>query len=68
MMHAGTYDTRPVTLDPGLTLMAVRAGRRPHAHFPFLASYRPRRWARRPAPGGPGVTLATWALTKRALA
>ncbi|MBI3976293.1 MAG: hypothetical protein HY334_07870 [Armatimonadetes bacterium] len=36
------YDSRGVTLDPGLTLLALRALREREGHYPFLDGVRPR--------------------------
>ncbi len=37
------YDSRDVTLDPGLTLLALRGLRQRGGHYPFIDSWRRRR-------------------------
>jgi hypothetical protein len=40
-----TYDSRPMTLDPGLTVLALRGLRHADRHYPFLEQRtRWRRW------------------------
>jgi hypothetical protein len=60
------YDSRPVTLDPGLTLLALRGLRHRDRHYPFIERHV--RWRHSPA-----VTpafrdrLSTWFPTVRSL-
>jgi hypothetical protein len=37
------YDSRGLTLDPGLTALALRGLREPDGHYPFIDRFRARR-------------------------
>jgi hypothetical protein len=52
------YDNRHVTLDPGLTLLALRGLRRRDGHYPFLDAWPRRREAPSRAEFG-GAALKT---------
>jgi hypothetical protein len=55
------YDTRHLTLDPGLTVLALRGLQRRDGHYPFIDAWRQRREA--VPTGGPA-----WKALLRALA
>jgi hypothetical protein len=40
----GVYDNRRITLDPGLTVLALRGLERKGGHYPFIEPHR--RWRR----------------------
>jgi hypothetical protein len=46
----GPYDQRNVTLDPGLTALALRGLHERDGHYPFIERFRRRRQPRRRAP------------------
>ncbi|MBI3454276.1 MAG: hypothetical protein HY002_00620 [Candidatus Rokubacteria bacterium] len=66
------YDTRHVTLDPGLTLLALQGLRRPRGDLPFLGRYLAGRRVLPPAAGDGRLTppwlAAAWGFLKRGLA
>ena len=45
----GAYDSRHITLDPGLTALALRGLRRRDGHYPFIERHARRRAIRRSA-------------------
>jgi len=49
----GPYDHRNVTLDPGLTVLALRGLREHDGHYPFIERFRRRRQSRRRAAPAP---------------
>ena len=51
-----SYDSRRITLDPGLTVLALRAVHRPNRHYPFVDRHVRRRVFARSIRRG----LATW--------
>ncbi|HEV8310111.1 MAG TPA: hypothetical protein VGW35_20810 [Methylomirabilota bacterium] len=62
----GPYDSRCSTLDPGLTVLALRGLQNRDRHYPFLERHT--RWAksRGPSPALRGL-LASWFPTVRGL-
>jgi hypothetical protein len=52
----GPYNTRPITLDPGLTALALRGLRDAEARFPFLGRL-PSWRRRREAPPAPAAVI-----------
>lgn len=62
----GPYDQRHVTLDPGLTALALRGLRERDGHYPFIDRFRRRRQSRRraaPAPASRTIGARRPALT-----
>jgi len=53
------YDSRGVTLDPGLTALALRAMHDREAVYPFVERYQWRRRSRRPRPVQAAARLAS---------
>ncbi len=60
----GAYDSRPVTLDPGLTALALRGLREHDSQYPFLDPFkRRRRFAS--AVGAWWLRAVSWLLPRR---
>jgi hypothetical protein len=55
----GPYDARHITLDPGLTALALRGIHEREGHYPFVERFRRRRAARRSLAGQDSLAQRT---------